>query len=70
MTLEEMRNSEKVFLTPADVAPLLECDPNSLRAQAQEDPSKLGFRTIVIGSRVKFPRLPFLRFIGEVYGDA
>ena len=69
MTLQEMRASDKVFLTCKDVSELLQSDPANIRAQAHEDPSKLGFSTIVIGSYVKIPRLPFLKFIGQIYED-
>lgn len=69
MTLLQMRESEKTFLTPGDVADVLETDPNTIRAQAQDDPSKLGFPVIVLCSRVKIPRLPFLKFIGELFPE-
>lgn len=69
MTIQELRESEKVFLVPKDVAPLLECDPYNINLQAQDDPTKLGFQVIVIGSRVKIPRIPFLKFIGAIYGE-
>lgn len=70
MTIPEMRKSEKVFLTADDVAELLESDAADIRNQAQADPKKLGFQLIIIGSRVKIPRIPFLRFIGAIYGEA
>ena len=69
MTLREMRESKKVFLTCKDVSELLQSDPANIRAQAHEDQSKLGFLTIVIGSYVKIPRIPFLKFIGQIYED-
>ncbi len=68
MTIAEMTKSEKVFLTSKDIAPLLHCDPYDINMQAHEDQSKLGFQTIVIGRAVKIPRIPFLKFIGAVYG--
>lgn len=68
MTIPEMIQSDKVFLTSKDVAPLLQCDPYDINLQAHEDQTKLGFQTIVIGRVVKIPRIPFLRFIGAVYG--
>lgn len=70
MTILEMRESDKVFLTAADVAELLQSDPNSIRGQAHADPTKLGFPVIVIGSYVKIPRIPFLKFIGQIYPPA
>lgn len=64
MTIDEMAASRELLLTPAEVAPILSCDPNVIRRQAQDDPSKLGFPVCVLGSRVKIPRVPFLRFLG------
>lgn len=65
MTIEEMRNSSETWLTATDISPVLECDPNLIRRQAQEDPSKLGFPVVVLCSRVKVNRKGFLRFLGE-----
>lgn len=65
MTLDEIRNSTKEVLTPAEVAPVLGCDPQDIRVQARTAPEKLGFPVIIIKSRTKIPRIPFLRFMGE-----
>ena len=64
MTVDEMRASNKRFLTPADVAGVLGCDPQKIRIQARTDPSKLGFPVIVMGSRTRILREQFLSFIG------
>lgn len=64
MTLEEIKRSEKTFLTPADVAPVIGCDPQFIRIVAQSAPEQLGFPVTRIGTRTKIPRVPFLRFIG------
>ena len=53
MTLEEIKASPSVWLTPAEIAPVLECDPNVIRRQAQDDPSKLGFAVVVATSKTK-----------------
>lgn len=65
MTLAEIKKSPDMWLTAADIAPVLECNPDAIRHQAQTDPSKLGFPVVVIGTRVKIPRTPFLSFLGE-----
>lgn len=65
MTLAEIRQSDAALLTASDVAEVLESDPQDIRQQAKEDPSKLGFPVVVIGSRVKIPRRAFLAFFGE-----
>ena len=65
MTLDEIRNSTKEVLTPADVAPVLGADPQDIRVQARTAPERLGFPVIVVKTRTKIPRVPFLRFMGE-----
>lgn len=65
MTLTEIRNTTKEMLTPADIAPVLGCDPQNIRLQARDFPERLGFPVVRVGSRTKIPRLQFLRFMGE-----
>ena len=62
MTLDEIRNSTKEVLTPADIADVLNADPQDIRVQARTAPEKLGF-PVIIKSRTKIPRLPFLRYM-------
>lgn len=64
MTLDEIRASDKTVLTPADIADVLNCDQQDLRIQAKMAPEKLGFPVIIIKSRTKIPRIPFLRYMG------
>lgn len=63
MTLSEIKASDKLMLTPADVAPVLGCDPQDIRVAARQRPDLLGFNFSVIGSRVKIPRLAFIRWV-------
>ena len=65
MTIDEIKASQDRWLTPAEIADVLECDPQLIRRQAQDDPSKLGFPVTVLCSRVKINRRGFLQFIGE-----
>lgn len=65
MTLEEIKSSDAVCLTPADVAPVLGCNPNWIRKAAHDKPELIGFPVIVIGTRTRIPRKPFLQFLGE-----
>ena len=65
LTVEEMQNSPNRWLTPADVAEVLETDANTIRRQAQTNPELLGFPVVVLCSRVKILRKGFLEFIGE-----
>jgi len=63
MTLQEIKQSTKAFLTPAEIAEVLQCDPQIIRWQARNAPIRLGFPVVVIKSRTKIPRLPFLAYI-------
>ena len=62
MTLDEIRASSKPFLIPADIAPLLGCDPYSISIAARDCPERLGFPVVRLGNRTKIPREAFLRF--------
>ena len=64
MTLEEMKRSDKLFLTPADVAPVMGSNPHTVRCTARQRPELLGFEFTFSGNRMKIPRIPFLRFCG------
>lgn len=65
MTLTEIKQTEKAMLTPADIAPVLGCDPNSIRRAARICQELLGFPVTVVGNRTLIPRKPFLQYIGE-----
>ena len=62
--IQAIVDSDKVFLTPADVAPILGMDPHSIRLTARQRPELLKFEFIISGNRTKIPRIPFLRYIG------
>lgn len=63
MTLTEIATSDKSFLTPQDVAGVIHCRPHNINLQAQADPKKLGFPVSVIGTRVRIPRVGFLKWL-------
>ena len=65
MTLDEIKQSDKVFLTPADIAPIIRSDPQTIRIMARDCPERLGFPVCRTGKLTKIPRKPFLAFIGE-----
>ena len=66
MTIEEIKASQRAYLIPADIAPVLGCDPQTIRDMAAQRPEQLGFPVLRIGSRTKIPRIPFLKFmLGE-----
>ena len=65
MTLEEIRNSTKDCLIPADIADVLGCSPYTINVQVKEDKkngvNSFPFPTMLIGTRVKIPRLAFIK---------
>lgn len=63
MTIQEIRDSDKMWLTPTDIAPVIECDPQAIRIQARTRPELLGFPVTVLGTRTKIPRVPFLAYL-------
>ena len=63
MTLDEIKNSDKATLTPAEVAAVLGCDPQGIRIMAKQCPERLGFPICVIGTRTKIPRITFLKWL-------
>ena len=65
-TMQDLLQSDKEFFTPADVEGVLGCDQQTLRLQARLRPDLLQFPVIVMGNRVKIPRIPFLRLMGAM----
>ena len=64
--IDIIKNMDKDILTPGDIAPVLGCDPNVIRWQAKQDIKQLGFPASKIGTRIKIPRLAFIKwFEGE-----
>ena len=65
MNLEDLAALPVEVLTPAQVAPVLCLDQDTIRGQARECPERLGFPVIVAKSRVKIPKRAFIRFMRE-----
>lgn len=63
MTIEEIEGLEREYLVPAQIAPILGCDPQDIRVAARQAPERLGFPVTVIGTRTKIPRRSFLRWL-------
>lgn len=64
-TLDTIRQMSRETLTPAIVAEVIGCDPQTIRLRARMAPELLGFPAIVMGSRVLIPREAFIRFMEE-----
>lgn len=60
--LDSLRQSDKLFLIPSEIAPVIGCNPYLINLQVKEDPSKLGFPVTKIGSSVRIPREAFLKW--------
>lgn len=67
MTFDEILECKKDCLTPADVAPVIGCDPYTINICARDCPERLGFPIIMLGKRVKIPRLAFVAFMTGKY---
>jgi hypothetical protein len=63
MSLDDLKRLDREFLTPAQVAEVLGCDPHGIRVWARQRPEGLGFPVCLVGSRVKIPKRPFIQFM-------
>ena len=63
MTISEIKALDREYLTPAQIAPILGCDPQDIRVAARQRPDLLGFNVAVVGTRVKVPRRGFLKWM-------
>ena len=62
-TIDEVVAVKKEYLTPRQASGILKCLPYAINIQAKEDPSKLGFPVIIMKSRVRIPKQPFIKFL-------
>jgi len=63
MSLDDLKRLDREFLTPAQVAEVLGCDPQGIRVWARQRPEGLGFPVCLVGSRVKIPRRAFVAWM-------
>lgn len=64
LTLQDLVDSSKDFFTPKDVAGVLGVMPYTINIMVRDCPEQLGFPAFKIGTRVKIPKVPFLRKMG------
>lgn len=66
-TLEDIARLDCCYLVPAQVAPVLGCAQYAINcaARSAEGRARLGFPVVMIGSRCKIPRIPFLQYMGH-----
>lgn len=60
MRLSELAELDKDFLTVAEVAGCLHCDPQLIRDQAERDPKYLGFPISQFGHSWRIPKEGFV----------
>lgn len=63
ITLEALRAMNQETISPAIAARVLGCDPQWIRITARTDRAALGFPVVVLGHRVKIPRVAFIKFM-------
>lgn len=63
MTLQDLKEMDKEFITPAVAAQILGCDPQFIRIVARQAKDELGFPVLVVRSRVKIPKAAFINFM-------
>ncbi len=65
MCIAEMKEINRPYLTVEEIAVTMRVGPQSIRNQAREDDSKLGFPVCQVGSKILIPRVAYLKFLGE-----
>ena len=63
MTWQEMKQSDKMFLTADDVSEVLNCDPQTLRLAVKEKKELVGFNCSMIGKTLRIPRQAFIKWV-------
>lgn len=67
LTMGEIENLSDDVLTCVQVSKVLKSEVAALHKQAVTNPATLGFPVIVVGTRVKIPRIPFIKYMrGEL----
>ncbi len=59
-----LRKSDKLYLTPAEVAELLNCDPQAIRDAARHNTRTAWIPDNAGWQQDENPRMPFLRWLG------
>ena len=61
MTIAAVKAMNTPTIDPAVAAAVLGCNPNSIRQAARQRPELLGFPVIIMGTRIRIPRIPFIQ---------
>jgi len=54
----------RTYLLVSEIAPIIDCNPQSIRTQAQANIADLGFPCSKVGNRLIIPKEGFLNFWG------
>ena len=68
MTLRELEQLPKEMLVPADIAPILGCTPYSINVAVKKG-TQFPFPVILMGTRVRIPKIPFIKFMRGEQND-
>ena len=60
-TLEDIEALDKEMLVPADIAPIIGCNPYTINVCARSGDNPFPFPIIRMGTRVRIPRIPFIK---------
>lgn len=67
--IEQVRQIDSPYLTPAQVAPLFGWNPQYIRIKAREEPEIFPFPVIARGSRASFPKVDVMRWCRQYLKD-
>ena len=67
MTIDDLRNSTKDFLSPTEVGKIPHSDPQSIRVTARQRPELIGYPLTFSGNRMKIPRIGFLSWLTQAF---
>ena len=65
MTVEDLKKMKKPVISGTMAARVIGMHPTRLIGYAREHPEKIQFPFQISGNRMKVPRIPFLRWLGE-----
>lgn len=65
MTVEDLKKMKKPVISGTMAARVIGMDSTRLIGYAREHPEKIQFPFQISGNRMKVPRIPFLRWLGE-----
>jgi hypothetical protein len=65
MTVEDLKKMKEPVISGTMAARVIGMDSTRLIGYAREHPEKIQFPFQISGNRMKVPRIPFLRWLGE-----